>query len=405
LIGISSAGAVYTAGRAFAIATRPLALFLANNFLQRDTAEDLAVAILASAVALAATAADPHREYYLRHFSEKPRAVGLSFYTYVVALAVTFAVGSAVVTGVSLRSTGSAALLAAAILYFASEKVADEQLRFKLFERDLAGWGGALVRRSLLQLAGLGALALVLRESTPAWAGVAALALGNVVVFVPRLPRLPVRRLLRGLLLRRLATSGMRLLRRNSALWTFALLSTGVGYVDRVLAMIADKAVLPLFMLVVMCFSIVQMAVDFYYVAPRRRDFLEQTVTVGGALSSRRLVATLAVGLLIGTACAVLVLAVSRNGADFPWAYALMIAALQTAMALVAIPQQILYWKDYLRQMLRLELVFWALFGTGAVAMWLVTGPSLGPLLGVAVVATFVRLALFTFAARSAQAA
>jgi hypothetical protein len=401
-VGLGRRG-TYTAGRLLAVVTRPRAHFVANNWLQRDAAEDLAVAILASAIAVAATAADPHRQYYMRHFADKPPALGFSFYSYVSAFVLLLVLGSVVVVGMSLRSTLLVSLAAAAVLYFCSEKLADEHLRLRLFERDLPGWGRAMITRSVLQLAGLGLLALLMRESSPAWAAVGVLALGNLFAFVPQLPRLPLRRLADPRMTRRLFGRGVRLLRRSSAPWTFALLSAGIGYVDRLFALVGDKAVLPVFMLVVMCFSIVQMAVEFYYVTPRRRDFLDQTMSVSDAFANRKFAAILCAGLACATAAAVVVLAFSRNGRDFPVVYMGLIAALQCAFAMVAIPQQILYWKDRLAQMVRMELAFWVLLLAAAPLAWYSVG-TLGALLSAAVVCAFARLALFTYAAHKTSA-
>jgi hypothetical protein len=395
-------GATYTAGRVFAVITRPLALFFANNYLARTAAENLAVAFLASAIALAASAADPHRQFYLRRFSQKQRTCGLSFYTYVFALALLTIFGSVIVLAVSLRFTGSAALSAAAVIYFASEKLADEHLRLRLFERNLPGWGRSMIARSVIQLAGLVLLVLLLGNHTPAWAAVLTLAMANLLVFVPQLPRAVGRSLRRLKTMSSLMGRGWRLLRSSFVLWAFALLSAGVGYLDRLLALVVDKSNLPLFMLIVMCFSIVQMAVDFYYVSPRRRDFLEQHITVSGALANRKFVMILGGGLFVAIVASVSVLWFSRNGADFPIAYVVLIALLQCALAIVVIPQQILYWKDYLRQMLWLEIVFWTLFSCAALAGWWFDA-SLTLLLVAATACAFVRLALFIFAADSTR--
>jgi hypothetical protein len=392
----------YTIGRVFAVATRPLALFFANNYLAQTVAENLAVAFLASALALAATAADPHRRFYLERFSGEQRPRAITFYTYVAALTLLFVVGAVIVLGVVLRFTGSWPLAAAAVLYFASDKVADELLRFKLFQKDLPGWGGVMTARSVLQLCALGVVVFVAGTQATATGAVCALALGNLVVFVPRIHVPAAAGLWRPATMLRLSIRGVRLLRASLVLWMFSLLSAGIGYIDRLLALVVDKATLPLFMLIVMCYSIVQMAVDFYYLSQHRRDFLEQRISISGALASRRFLGSLGAGLVAATVAAAIVLALSRNGDEFPLAYVALIAALQCAFAMVVVPQQILYWKDRLRQMLRLDIAFCVVFAIAALVAWRLGG-SLTALLLAASACALLRLALFLYAAHAAR--
>jgi hypothetical protein len=393
---------MYTIGRVFAVATRPLALFFANNYLQSNVAENLAVAFLASAVALAATAADPHRRFYLERFSGEQRPRAITYYTYVAALALLFVIGAVLVLGLVLRFTASLPLAAAAVVYFASDKIADELLRFKLFQKDLPGWGGVMTARSVLQLCALGALVLVAGTQATATGAVCALALGNLLVFVPRIQLPGASGLQRAGTILRLSMRGVRLLRASIVLWMFSLLSAGIGYIDRLLALVVDKATLPLFMLVVMCYSIVQMAVDFYYLSQHRRDFLEQRITVAAALASRRFVGSLGAGLVVASIAATIVLTLSRNGDEFPLAYILLIATLQCAFAMVVVPQQILYWKDRLRQMLRLDIAFCVVFAAAALVAWRLDG-SLTVLLLTAGACALLRLALYLYAAHAAR--
>ena len=359
-------------GRVCAVVTRPLFLFVAINFLGANVSEGLAVVFLAIALALVGTAADSHRRFYLRHFDPEPSFDGVSFYIYATSLVLLGGLGGVVVFAFVLYFTGSYSLSVISVGYFVSEKLADELLRLKLFERDFGTWGRFSISRSLLQLAGLVALAAVTGGETPTWLLVFVLALGNLAVFVPQLPS-SLRRCLRVIRLDMavwLSVRAVRALLGNWILWAIALLGSGVGYLDRIGALVLDKAILPLFMLIVMCFSIVQMAVDFYYVSHHRRDFLEQRISVLDAVSSRKFVVSLSAGLVLACVSSFVVLQLSHNGADLPLGYVLAIAALQVSFAMVSIPQQILYWKHYLVHIFRIEIAFWALFAVSVIAGW-----------------------------------
>lgn len=351
----------YTCGRVLGVATRPIVLFLANNYLGQSAAEGVAIVFLASAVALAGIAADPHRRFYARLFNPGSGINGVPFYVYAASVGVLMVLASVVVFVIGYRFSASLGLASAGILYYLSEKIADEVLRLRLFEQEFSRWGIAVIARSTLQLFGLAALLAALGAQAPAWLAVLVLAAGNLAVFVPQLPLEAGHALLRSRTAAKLLVRAARSLYENRILWALALASACVAYLDRLVAMVVDKSILPVFMLVVMAFSVVQLAVDFFYVSRHRREFLDQAVSIKSAFGSRGLLGTLASGVAAAALLALAVLHYSKNGAAFPFAWVLIIAALQSCLAVVEIPRQILYWKHYLGAILRIELGFWAL--------------------------------------------
>jgi hypothetical protein len=152
-------------------------------------------------------------------------------------------------------------------------------------------------------------------------------------------------------------------------------------------------------MLVVMAFSIVQMAVDFYYVSRHRREFLQQRIALRQAFSSRAFLGSLGGGLLLASAVSAAVLQFSRNGATFPLIYVGVIAVLQTAVAITTIPQQVLYWNQDFDAILRTELSFWTICSMALAVVWLL---HLEPAVAFATVAACAvgRLGLYSVRAR-----
>ncbi len=355
---------LYSAGRIFGVATRPIFLFLANNYLLANVAEGIAVAILASALALVAASADPHRGFYLRYFGPNPRTSGITFHVYLSSLWLLCILGSSLVWIVGIKFTGSPSLSMIAVIFFLSEKLADELLRLKLFQRNFDAWGRASIFRSFLQLGGLACAFLVMGAAVPAWLAILILAVSNGIVFLPQLPAGLMKNVWR-----RGARTALWLMRRatrsllgNWQLWALALLTASIGYLDRLLALAMDKSALPLFMLVVMCFSIVQLAVDFFYLSRHRRDILEQRISLSDALTSRDFLLSCAGGLIVAiTACAV-VLRFSNNGSEFPLAYVIGIAVLQLTVAITIVPQQIHYWRNHWHRLVTIDIAFWILF-------------------------------------------
>src|SRR6185437_11628437 len=121
----------YALGRLCAVGTKPLILFVANNYLTPATAQALAVTFLASALALVGAAAGPHRRFYARYFSENTRLNGVTFYLYAASVALLMLFGCAIVCGIVLYFTHSPLMAAIGCLFFTSEKIADEVLRLR----------------------------------------------------------------------------------------------------------------------------------------------------------------------------------------------------------------------------------------------------------------------------------
>lgn len=390
----------YTLGRVCAVGTKSLLLFVANNYLTAATAQGLAVTFLASALALVGAAAGPHRRFYVRYFSEHARFNGVSFYVYAASVTILTVFGCAIVCGIVLHFTRAGVLAAAACLFFTSEKVADEVLRLRLFERNFSGWGRLSLARSVAQL--LPASLLITAEGTALESRtlIVVMTAANLLVFVPQLPR----HLLRNLWAHGIAPAAwvlkgaVRSLARNWVLWVVALLGSAVAYIDRMIALALDQAVLPVFMLVVMCFSIVQMSVDFYFVSQYRRDFLEQRIHMPEVFSNGIFVRSLGGGLVLALVGCGIVLHVARNGSSFPLGYAAAICVVQVATSISAIASEILYWTRKLAGILYIESLFWLMFAAAAlIARAFATSPT--TFLALAATCAVIRLASYIFAA------
>jgi hypothetical protein len=390
----------YTAGRMGAVATRPLCLLVVNNYAPQ-AASGLAAAFVVTTLALTISAAGAHRRFYHGYFAAERPESGLGFYVYAASLVVLTLVGLLSVVGLSAYFASPAALTVAIGVYFAAEKLADELMRLKLFERDLAGWGRASMKRIVVQIVGLGAVFLfVPLASIDAWPLVIVLAAGNFVVFVPQLPRgvaanLALRSGTGGLWLWRRAVAALR---ADWLLWAIPLLSALVSYLDRVVALLVDEAMLPMFTLVLMCFSILPLVVDFYFASQYRREFLDRQISVAKAVRSPRFLLSFGAGLLVSGAACAIVLLVSRSGSEFPLAYVGAIAALQVIASLANIPREILYWTHAVGAILRIEGWFWVLFILAGVATW-ASGARVGGILLVAIACAAVRLWMYVVSA------
>jgi len=386
-------GFLYTAGRLFAVGTKPAYLFAANNLLGAGTAAQLATTFLFSSLMLIAVAAGPERLFYLRVFGAA-RVNGLPFHLYVASTVLLIAAGFLVDATALLLTLQLPLLACVGAVFFVSEKVADESLRWHLFQKDFAAWGGASIARGALQLVSLALLYFVAGRTVSAVVLVSALAASNLVVFRRAVPRRwPAPAAARSLLRRAIGS-----LLRNRRIWVIALLTASVGYVDRFVILFVEKARLPIFMLVVMCFSITYMAIDFYYVSRHRRDFLERRITIGGVFRASDFVGALAGGLVVSVSATVVTLLLSAGGREFPLQYVVAIALFQTCISLAIIPREIIYWGDRPQTVIKIELAFWSAFVLAAGGAWL-AAHSVGAILATAVVCGAIRLWLYVVAA------
>lgn len=365
-------GTLYAAGRVCAVSTKPLCLFLANNYLTANVAQGLAVALLATALAMVGAAAGPHRRFYVRHFARERSTGGFAFYLYAASVGLLIVLGSAAAATTVLYFTRSPVLAVATMLYFASEKLADELLRFRLFEQDFAAWGRASALRSILQVGAVISLLLLSGRTVGSTFVVLSLALGNYVVFVPELPHSLGRTLRPSRLVAtvRLARRAALSLAEHWSVWAVALLGAAINYLDRLVVLVVDRATLPLFSLVVMCFSIVPMSIDFFYVSRFRRNFLEQRISVGAAFSAKQFLSSITFGTALAAVICAVVLHFSRGGGEFPLGYVIVVAILQMVVGCALVPMEILYWTRKLYRILHIELSFWVLFTGAALTSW-----------------------------------
>lgn len=390
----------YTAGRVLAVGTKPLYLFTASNFLAAGAAAQLAANFLFSALMLIVVAAGPERMYYSSVFLARWRVNGYPFHLYFASTVLLILAGAALDAAALFANFQLPLLALTGAVFFASEKLADERLRWFLFQKEFESWGKRNIVRGLLQLASFAVVMIASGSAASAPLLIAALALCNVLVFAESLPRAWPGARLWGWL----ATRSVRAIARNRRIWLVALLTASVGYIDRFVILFVDQARLPIFMLVVMCFSIVYMALDFYYVSRHRRDFLERRITIAEVLRSRDFVLSYCGGMAAALAGVAGVLLFSVGGRDFPYGYVIAVALFQSSIALAIVPREIIYWGERPQTVSLIEGIFWGVFVALAAATWLATR-SVGAILTLAVACASVRLYYYLSAARRVHAA
>jgi len=367
-------------------------LFLANGYLSPSDAQGLAVAMLMTSVAMVGTAADPHRSFYQRRFAVTPLPFAVTFHSYASAFVLLCGVGAVAVAAGTLVFSSVSTAFAGAVL-FLSDKIADEVLRLRLFEKSFSPWARLLIVRSLLQLGVFAALLIAATGRLSSASAVLVLAVANLLVFVPQLP--PSFRRARGLIVAAITPRrGLRVLRENTTLWMVSLSGALVSYADRLFVLIIDASRLAEFMLIVMCFSMVQLAIDFFFLSRHRADFLQNRFRVRDVLIRPDFVGCVVGGLCAGAAALVLMRAWSPAPPQVPLSYVVLAASIQAAVGATIVPREIVYWAARLPSILAIEAAFVAsLVGTVVIAR--VAGIEDSAVLGTCAALFWIRLLMF----------
>jgi len=362
---ISGSNIRYIIARLMNMAVRPAALSASAYFFGKAQAEDLSLIISAVAIAMMMMSIDPYRAYYKRLFNHQPS--GTEFAVYIITIVTWGGVVAAVTAAMlALRGVPTSICLLAPVA-FAGDKVADEVLRFRLFEKDVGRWSNLVIGRSVVQLGGLAVCILL-----PGRTDMFALYLGLYCAsWIPTywLPLMRVVRLVGG---HPTAFARPKLWRRargrflaSAGLMAASLMSSVPTYFDKLVAVSVNKASVPPFLIAAMCFSIIGNFVDFFYVSRIRVDLLRNDRPVFAFLSNRALWASVLSGLVAGSAIMAGEQLLLGRIYAFDLPVLCIITIINITLAITAIPQQIVYWRDGPRGIFKAEIPFLALLATG----------------------------------------
>lgn len=350
---------VYLVGRALALGARPAFLLICNHFFGNVSAGILASVFLVSAVSNTVANVDSHRIYYARHFGD---AEGLHVRTYILYVFSQLIVGAGAALGCAVYFwvvEGDGWLATISALFTLSERLADEALRFKLFQTARNAWGRLMIVRISVQSIMVGVVALSCPTTRASAYFISAMFFGNIVAFWEYIPLRFIGRSVSGwrMATRHLSAS-LSLIRRSGTIWMLSLATMFSGYLDRLIVLTAAKTDLAIFTLIVSSLSIVQTAIDYFYFSPHRRDFLDGKINFWTAVRSQSFQIIVCSSLIVGLILAVLNISLYRGAPTVPFAVIALVAVIQVALGMSLIVREIAYWNNQLKAILRVEIVF-----------------------------------------------
>lgn len=345
--------ASYILGRVAALASRPLILLASNHLAGNDTAGLIAVAFLVVTLASAGSGFDSHRNFYRARFTAGPRQPVRGLYRdYVSALGLQILVLALPLLGYMLWRHQQPVLAVAVVLYFASERLADESQRFLIFKGARGEWGMRILVKACVQVLGVAAACGWAPHALAAAGAVGALLAGNLVAYAGLLhwkhrPRHW-----------RLVFGAWRQCHAQSAFWLLSLATTVIAYLDRIVVLAFQQSDIAMYTLLVACLSVVQNAMEYFFVSLRRKEFLQSRIHLPAVFRDKDLYLIIGGGTALGAALCWTTVYFYRGQSIAQWWLIPVVLVSQITLSLTLVIREMLYWKNDVRWLIRLELGF-----------------------------------------------
>lgn len=339
----------YISGRVAALLSRPLMLLALKHWGGNDLAATVAVVFLVTMLASAVSAFDTHRGFYQAYFGDqRVKVLRPSYRLYCGATTLQVAVVSPLLALFVLYRFGDTALAALVAVYFASERLADEAQRFLIFTGHRQEWGGRIMAKAVLQLAGASVAAVLLGPGADHLA-VGFLLVGNFAAYGSKLPwrYLPAKW--------PDWKAGAAACLSQRLFWLLSMVTSFISYLDRVVVMLFQQTDMAVYTLLVSSISIVQNTVDYFFVSLRRREILQGQLSLSGLFRNRRFYLTLGIAALAGCVASWVMLRL-YHGPEMDHLELVPIVLLsQTALSVTLVLREIIYWNHSVQRLVWLE--------------------------------------------------
>lgn len=384
----------YMVGRAAGVLVKPLSLIVTNYLFGNFLASELAAAFLAVMVLNGLLGFDLHRDFYSAYFSlKKSSMLAHRYQDYLSSLiAVSFLGALIIIFFFSLK--GKLVVLSAIAIgvYFFSERMIDESLRFELYAERFESWGRFATVRGLFQGLAFGTASFILVqvEFEPIAALVGSMALGNFAVFFVLKSGVSSRRaaIKRLSSVRRWPEAVGRMVDVNKIYWLISALGILLSISDRLVVSLVAFEKLAYFSLLASCFSIMVMSLDYLVFSMARGKLLRGDITSREIIMSSKCLIVLFFSSVCGGVAAAALPAVYPGVAVDYW-LVVFVFMLQLCVAITVIPREFVYWHCAPVVLVAIEL---GAVLMGVILVWLSSispWPIRGALLGLFLVLIF----------------
>lgn len=351
---------LYTLGRVSAIAIKPLIIYFLINFVGIEDGNAIAKTFVLIAIALILINTDIYRNYYINFFNRKK--IYSSYSGFVIGTFILSLLGSIIIFLIyKLYLSATYALSILVALFFLSEKLADECLRFKLYAKDFQGWG----EKQLFKSAMIGILSLIifLISDLNQVEVLLIIILINFLVFGKYFPYNYFSRVYKSKFRNKIIyKSGFLYNFKHKKFLLLAIFTTSVSYIDRMIVLVASPDKIAILILIINCFSIMIMLFDFYYLSLKRQDFLTGKISIKSALWGFEIWRILIIGAFVSTVACFFILSTSVGTELVMISDIVGIFSFQLIVCLSLIAYNILYWNDKIILLIKADVFFWLSF-------------------------------------------
>lgn len=329
---------LYIIGRLAALSSRPLLLLVLKHLVNEELASVVAVIFLISMLAVAISGFDTHRNFYKLYFGTRiSPGIKDTYKTYCNSIALQIGLVTPLLIGFVVYRFDDIWLSLLIILFFASERLADEAQRFLIFDGKRKEWGARNFIKTLIQLIGI---SIIINEisTNKIHLIVFILLIGNVLVYGVKFP---VRYLLN------LGTQWSKiiiLLQEQKIFWLLSTMSIVISYWDRILVLIYSQSDLAAYTILVSSMSIIQNIMDYFYISLKRKEILQGKIGLREVFYSRHFCFTMAFAIFFGCCASLIMFNIYYDGQIRNLDLIPIVLVSQITLAVALVIREIIYW-------------------------------------------------------------
>jgi hypothetical protein len=359
---ISDINYQYILGRIFSVLFKPILLYYLTNNYYNNFGIEIGLCFLITPLSFIFTSFDTHRNYYHAFILRKKYLSGKFFQIYLISI--TFLTFIAIIFAfifLFIKNDHNIIFILSVLFYILTEKLIDEFIRFKLFEKDFKTWGRINIQRICLSsLILLFCLFFDLIKNS--YIIILIISICNLIVIFRYLLKLKVyiKKTIKGNINFLLITS-LKSLKFNISIWISSSLSVSIIYTDRIFAYIINQNILPSITIASTCFSLIQMGIEFFYISNYRREFLEKKMKISSVLSNTKFLLLIFSLIFVSVICYIMIYNYSSQSIRLNFEIILSIILINIFLAINSISYQILYWENKFSHLIKVDVLFWFL--------------------------------------------
>ncbi|MBM3206812.1 MAG: hypothetical protein FJZ43_04295 [Candidatus Staskawiczbacteria bacterium] len=339
----------YILGRLVALSSRPIILLVLKHWGNEELAVVVAVFFLISILAVAISGFDTHRSFYKLYFGAGRRCrIKDTYKTYCNSILFQIGLVSPLLVGFVFFRFDDLLLSVLLIIFFASERLADEAQRFLIFNRKRKEWGVRIFAKAIFQIIFISILLYFFDLIKPHFI-VFVLSIGNLIAYGTKFS---VR------YLKKIEPCWSKLiiqLRDQRLFWLLSSMTTIISHLDRVIVMIFQQSDLAVYTILVSSMSIIQNLIDYFYISLRRLEILQGKIGLRDVLYSRRFQYTLAIAIFIGCCASFIVLNIYYDMKAYDFELVPIVLVGQISLAVTLLVREIIYWNQNILRLIIAE--------------------------------------------------